>query len=88
MSKISAPMSSARRNAEALLTQSKKREASFKSEQEREYEAMGWTIIRRLNAAELAVRRFRRYLSRKPSRAHSRSSTGSVTPSLASAQSF
>ena len=40
MSKISAPMSSARRNAEALLTQSKKREASFKSEQEREYEAM------------------------------------------------
>ena len=40
MSKISAPMSSARRNAEALLTQSRKREASFKSEQEREYEAM------------------------------------------------
>lgn len=40
MSKISPPMSSARRNAEALLTQSKKREASFKSEQEREYEAM------------------------------------------------
>jgi hypothetical protein len=40
MSKISPAMSSARRNAEALLTQSKKREASFKSEQEREYEAM------------------------------------------------
>ena len=40
MSKISPAMSSARRNAEALLTQSKKREASFKSEQEREHEAM------------------------------------------------
>jgi hypothetical protein len=40
MSKISPPMSSARRNAEALLNQSKKREASFKWEQEREYEAM------------------------------------------------
>ena len=40
MRKISPPMSSARRNAEALLNQSKKREASFKWEQEREYEAM------------------------------------------------
>jgi hypothetical protein len=40
MSKISPAMSSARRNAEALLNQSKKREASFKWEQEREYEAM------------------------------------------------
>ena len=40
MSKIYPPMSSARRNAEALLNQSKKREASFKWEQEREYEAM------------------------------------------------
>jgi hypothetical protein len=40
MSKISPPMSPARRNAEALLNQSKKREASFKWEQEREYEAM------------------------------------------------
>jgi hypothetical protein len=34
------PMSSARRNAEALLNQSRKREASFKLDQEREYEAM------------------------------------------------
>jgi hypothetical protein len=33
-------MSSAQRNAEALLNQSKKREASFKWEKEREYEAM------------------------------------------------
>ena len=40
MSKNSPPMSSARRNAEALLNQSEKREAIFKSEQEREYEAM------------------------------------------------
>ena len=34
------PMSSARRNAEGLLNQSRKREASFKLDQEREYEAM------------------------------------------------
>jgi hypothetical protein len=40
MSKISRAMSPARRNAEALLNQSMKREASFKWEQEREYEAM------------------------------------------------
>jgi hypothetical protein len=37
---ISRAMSPARRNAEALLNQSMKREASFKWEQEREYEAM------------------------------------------------
>ena len=40
MSKISFPMSSARRSAVALLNQSKKREASFKLEQEHDYEAM------------------------------------------------
>ena len=40
MSKIFTPFSTARRSAEALLNQSKKREASFKWEQEREYEAM------------------------------------------------
>ena len=40
MSKIFPAMSPARRNAEALLNQSMKREASFKWEQEREYEAM------------------------------------------------
>jgi hypothetical protein len=40
MSKISPPMSSARRSAEAPLNQSMTREASFKWEQEREYEAM------------------------------------------------
>ena len=39
MSKISPPMSSARRNAEAL-NRSKKREASLKWDQAREYEAM------------------------------------------------
>ena len=40
MNKISPAMSPARRNAEALLNQSMRREASFKWEQEREYEAM------------------------------------------------
>jgi hypothetical protein len=40
MSKTSPPVSSARRNAEALLRQSQKREANFKWEQEREYQAM------------------------------------------------
>jgi len=40
VSKIFTPFSTARRSAEALLNQSKKREASFKWEQEREYEAM------------------------------------------------
>ena len=39
-SRNSSPVSAPRRNAEALLNQSKKREASFKWEQEREYEAM------------------------------------------------
>jgi len=53
MSKISPPMSSARRNAEALLNQSKKREASFKLEQEREYEAMV-SKTTRLRALRLA----------------------------------
>jgi len=40
MSKISPPISSARQNAEALLSQSQRREANFKLEQEREYQAM------------------------------------------------
>ena len=40
MSKIFTPFSTARRSAEALLNQSKKREASVKWEQEGEYEAM------------------------------------------------
>jgi hypothetical protein len=40
MSKISPSMSSARRNAEALLSQSQRREENFKLEQEREYQAM------------------------------------------------
>ena len=39
-SRNSSPVSAPRRNAEALLNRSKKREASFKWEQEREYEAM------------------------------------------------
>ena len=40
MSKISPPISSARRNAEALLSQSQRLEANFKLEQEREHQAM------------------------------------------------
>jgi hypothetical protein len=40
VSKIPSRSSAARRNAEALLNQSMKREASLKLEQEREYEAM------------------------------------------------
>ena len=40
MSRNSSPVSAARRNAEALLNQSMKREASFKWEQEHDYEAM------------------------------------------------
>ena len=57
MSKISPPMSSARRNAEALLNQSKKREASFKWEQERKYEAMmsKTTHLRELRLAKEAA---------------------------------
>ena len=57
MRKISPPMSSARRNAEALLNQSKKREASFKLEQEREYEAMvsKTTRLRELRLAKEAA---------------------------------
>jgi len=40
MSRISSPASAVRRNAEVLLKQSMKREASFKLDQEHEYEAM------------------------------------------------
>jgi len=40
MSKLPSRISSARRNAEALLGKAQKRDADFKLEQEREYEAM------------------------------------------------
>jgi hypothetical protein len=40
MGRNSSAVSAARRNAEALLNQSMKRETNFKSEQEHEYEAM------------------------------------------------
>ena len=40
MSRISSPASAVRRNAEVLLNQSMKREASFKLDQQHEYEAM------------------------------------------------
>jgi hypothetical protein len=57
MSKISPPMSSARRSAEALLNQSMKREASFKLEQEHAYEAMVSTTahLRELRLAKEAA---------------------------------
>jgi hypothetical protein len=40
MSKTSSRSSAARRNAEALLGRAQKREATFKLDQEREYDAM------------------------------------------------
>jgi hypothetical protein len=40
MSKLPSRDSAARRNAEAMLNQTKKRESSFKLDQEREHEAM------------------------------------------------
>jgi hypothetical protein len=40
MSKTSTRSSAARRNAEALLSKTQKREATFKLDQEREHEAM------------------------------------------------
>lgn len=46
MSKTSARTSAARRNAEALLSKTQKREASFKLEQEREHEAMALKTAR------------------------------------------
>ncbi len=46
MSKFSSGSSSARRNAEALLNKSQKREASFKLEQAQENEAMALKTAR------------------------------------------
>jgi hypothetical protein len=46
MSKPSSRTSAARRNAEALLSKSQKREASFKLDQEREHEAMALKTAR------------------------------------------
>jgi len=46
MSKTSTRSSAARRNAEALLGRAQKREASFKLDQEREYEAMALKTAR------------------------------------------
>jgi hypothetical protein len=40
MSKFPTRISAARRNAEAMLNQSKKRESSFKLDQEREHDAL------------------------------------------------
>lgn len=40
MSKFPTRISAARRNAEAMLSQNKKRESSFKLDQEREHDAM------------------------------------------------
>ena len=46
MNKFSSGSSSARRNAEALLNKSQKREASFKLEQAQEHEAMALKTAR------------------------------------------
>ena len=46
MSKLPSRVSAARRNAEALLNQNKKRESGFKLEQEREHEAMALKTAR------------------------------------------
>ncbi|MFO7478172.1 MAG: hypothetical protein R6X03_07495 [Methyloceanibacter sp.] len=46
MSKTTTRSSAARRNAEALLGRAQKREASFKLDQEREYEAMALKTAR------------------------------------------
>ena len=46
MSKLPSRLSAARRNAEAILNQSKKRESTFKLEQEREHEAMALKTAR------------------------------------------
>jgi hypothetical protein len=46
MSKPSSRTSAARRNAEALLSKSQRREASFKLDQEREHEAMALKTAR------------------------------------------
>lgn len=56
MSKLPSRMSSARRNAEALLGKAQKRDADFKLEQEREREAMmqKTTRLRELRLAKEA----------------------------------
>ena len=46
MSKTSTRSSAARRNAEALLSKTQKREATFKLDQEREHEAMALKTAR------------------------------------------
>lgn len=59
MSKLPSRDSAARRNAEAMLNQTKKRESSFKLEQEREHEAMvlKTTRLRELRLAKEAADR-------------------------------
>ena len=57
MSKLPSRTSAARRNAEAMLNQTKKRESSFKLDQEREHEAMvlKTTRLRELRLAKEAA---------------------------------
>lgn len=59
MSKLPSRDSAARRNAEALLNQTKKRESSFKLDQEREHDAMvlKTTRLRELRLAKEAADR-------------------------------
>jgi hypothetical protein len=59
MSKFPTRISAARRNAEALLSQNKKRESSFKLDQEREHDALRQKTarLRELRLAKEAVDR-------------------------------
>jgi hypothetical protein len=59
MSKLPSRDSAARRNAEAMLNQTKKRESSFKLDQEREHDAMvlKTTRLRELRLAKEAADR-------------------------------
>jgi hypothetical protein len=59
MSKFPTRISAARRNAEALLSQTKKRESSFKLDQEREHDAQveKTTRLRELRLAKEAADR-------------------------------
>ena len=72
MSQPSSRDSAARRNAEALLSKTQKREASFKQDQEREHEAMALKTAR---LRELRLAKEAEDEKLKPSRA-SRSARG------------
>ena len=70
MSKPTSGVSAARRNAEALLNQTKKRESDFKLEQERESEALALKTarLRELRLAKEAADRSATVTSPPPAR--------------------